>query len=175
MGWASSRVASIQSYSGRSKWARKQLNLCVNLKPKRNILERGRKSGPNINQARIINSNIPRLLPQNPTVLELLPSPPSPQIEPQNPSSPSPSPSPATPFNPFPPATCARETHEAMESALASAAAIADQRQKIEQYRHILASVLSSSPPDIAQAKRFLDHSNALWSNSSCKFCSPLA
>ncbi|KAG2554061.1 hypothetical protein PVAP13_9KG638600 [Panicum virgatum] len=45
-----------------------------------------------------------------------------------------------------------------MDSALASAAAIADQRQKIEQYRHILASVLSSSPPDIAQAKRFLDH-----------------
>nr|CAB3496787.1 unnamed protein product [Digitaria exilis] len=45
-----------------------------------------------------------------------------------------------------------------MESALASAAAIADQRQKIEQYRHILASVLSSSPPDISQAKRFLSH-----------------
>ncbi|KAL6648637.1 hypothetical protein ACP70R_012861 [Stipagrostis hirtigluma subsp. patula] len=45
-----------------------------------------------------------------------------------------------------------------MDSALASAAAIADQRQKIEQYRHILASVLSSSPPDISQAKRFLDH-----------------
>lgn len=45
-----------------------------------------------------------------------------------------------------------------MDSALASAAAIADQRQKIEQYRHILASVLSSSPPDIAQAKRFLNH-----------------
>ncbi|KQK23109.1 COP9 signalosome complex subunit 4 isoform X3 [Brachypodium distachyon] len=45
-----------------------------------------------------------------------------------------------------------------MDSALASAAAIADQRQKIEQYRHILASVLSSSPPDIAQAKRFLTH-----------------
>lgn len=47
---------------------------------------------------------------------------------------------------------------EAMDSSLASAAAIADQRQKIEQYRHILASVLSSSPPDISQAKRFLDH-----------------
>ncbi|XP_015691055.1 COP9 signalosome complex subunit 4 [Oryza brachyantha] len=45
-----------------------------------------------------------------------------------------------------------------MDSALASAAAIADQRQKIEQYRHILSSVLSSSPPDISQAKRFLDH-----------------
>lgn len=50
------------------------------------------------------------------------------------------------------------EAEEAMDSALASAAAIADQRQKIEQYRHILASVLSSSPPDIAQAKRFLTH-----------------
>jgi COP9 signalosome complex subunit 4 len=47
-----------------------------------------------------------------------------------------------------------------MDGALASAAAIADQRQKIEQYRLILASVLSSSPPDIAQAKRFLNHSN---------------
>ncbi|XP_062210228.1 COP9 signalosome complex subunit 4-like [Phragmites australis] len=45
-----------------------------------------------------------------------------------------------------------------MDSALASAAAIADQRQKIEQYRHILASILTSSPPDISQAKRFLDH-----------------
>ncbi|KAF7055110.1 hypothetical protein CFC21_062682 [Triticum aestivum] len=45
-----------------------------------------------------------------------------------------------------------------MDSALASAAAIADQRQKIEQYRHILASVISSSPPDIPQAKRFLNH-----------------
>ncbi|BAF11186.1 COP9 signalosome complex subunit 4 isoform X2 [Oryza sativa Japonica Group] len=45
-----------------------------------------------------------------------------------------------------------------MDNALASAAAIADQRQKIEQYRHILSSVLSFSPPDISQAKRFLDH-----------------
>uniref|UniRef100_A0A0D9VQS0 COP9 signalosome complex subunit 4 n=1 Tax=Leersia perrieri TaxID=77586 RepID=A0A0D9VQS0_9ORYZ len=45
-----------------------------------------------------------------------------------------------------------------MDSSLASAAAIADQRQKIEQYRNILSSVLSCSPPDIAQAKRFLDH-----------------
>ncbi|KAL5217575.1 hypothetical protein ABZP36_018259 [Zizania latifolia] len=45
-----------------------------------------------------------------------------------------------------------------MDSALASAAAIADQRQKIEQYRHILSSVLSSSPPNISQAKRFIDH-----------------
>ncbi|XP_020393264.1 COP9 signalosome complex subunit 4 isoform X2 [Zea mays] len=53
-----------------------------------------------------------------------------------------------------------------MDSSLASAAAIADQRQKIEQYRHILASVLSSSPPDISQAKRFLDHSNALYSRT---------
>lgn len=52
-----------------------------------------------------------------------------------------------------------------MDAALASAAAITDQRQKIEQYRNILASVLSASPPDIAQAKRFLDHSNnALYS-----------
>ncbi|GJN30587.1 hypothetical protein PR202_gb18902 [Eleusine coracana subsp. coracana] len=45
-----------------------------------------------------------------------------------------------------------------MDAALASAAAIADQRQKIEQYRNILATVLSASPPDISQAKRFLDH-----------------
>uniref|UniRef100_A0A453IR81 COP9 signalosome complex subunit 4 n=1 Tax=Aegilops tauschii subsp. strangulata TaxID=200361 RepID=A0A453IR81_AEGTS len=50
------------------------------------------------------------------------------------------------------------QAEEAMDSALASAAAIADQRQKIEQYRHILASVISSSPPDIPQAKRFLNH-----------------
>jgi COP9 signalosome complex subunit 4 len=57
-----------------------------------------------------------------------------------------------------------------MDSALASAAAIADQRQKIEQYRHILASVLSSSPPDIAQAKRFLNHSNALSPNPDLRF-----
>ncbi|EMS48587.1 COP9 signalosome complex subunit 4 [Triticum urartu] len=57
-----------------------------------------------------------------------------------------------------------------MDSALASAAAIADQRQKIEQYRHILASVISSSPPDIPQAKRFLNHSNALHSNPSRRF-----
>jgi hypothetical protein len=57
-----------------------------------------------------------------------------------------------------------------MDSSLASAAAIADQRQKIEQYRHILASVLSSSPPDISQAKRFLDHSNALYSRTLALF-----
>ncbi|KAJ6843366.1 COP9 signalosome complex subunit 4 [Iris pallida] len=43
-----------------------------------------------------------------------------------------------------------------MESALASATAIGDQRQKIEQYKLILSSVLSS--PDIGQAKRFIDH-----------------
>ncbi|KAJ3703412.1 hypothetical protein LUZ61_007117 [Rhynchospora tenuis] len=45
-----------------------------------------------------------------------------------------------------------------MENALAIAAGIADQRQKIEQYKHILASLLSSSPPDVSQAKRFIDH-----------------
>ncbi|XP_042395757.1 COP9 signalosome complex subunit 4-like isoform X2 [Zingiber officinale] len=44
-----------------------------------------------------------------------------------------------------------------MESALATAASIADQRQKIEQYKLILASVLSSSN-DVSQAKRFIDH-----------------
>lgn len=44
-----------------------------------------------------------------------------------------------------------------MESALASAALIADQRQKIEQYKLILASVLASN--DITQAKKFIDHS----------------
>ncbi|KAJ8447983.1 hypothetical protein Cgig2_028859 [Carnegiea gigantea] len=43
-----------------------------------------------------------------------------------------------------------------MESALATASAIADQRQKIEQYRHILSSVLSSN--DVTQAKKFIDH-----------------
>ncbi|KAJ8621079.1 hypothetical protein MRB53_029608 [Persea americana] len=43
-----------------------------------------------------------------------------------------------------------------MESALASAASIADQRQKIEQYKLILASVLASN--DITQAKKFIDH-----------------
>ncbi|XXG81348.1 hypothetical protein AAC387_Pa09g2008 [Persea americana] len=43
-----------------------------------------------------------------------------------------------------------------MESALASAALIADQRQKIEQYKLILASVLASN--DITQAKKFIDH-----------------
>lgn len=44
-----------------------------------------------------------------------------------------------------------------MESALASAAAIGDQRQKIEQYKHILSTVFSSA--DIVQAKKFIDHS----------------
>ncbi|KAF8024352.1 hypothetical protein BT93_F1516 [Corymbia citriodora subsp. variegata] len=43
-----------------------------------------------------------------------------------------------------------------MEGALASASAIGDQRQRIEQYKHILASVLSSN--DIVQAKKFIDH-----------------
>ncbi|KAH9692893.1 COP9 signalosome complex subunit 4 [Citrus sinensis] len=43
-----------------------------------------------------------------------------------------------------------------MESALASASAITDQRQKIEQYKHILSSVISSN--DIVQAKKFIDH-----------------
>ena len=44
-----------------------------------------------------------------------------------------------------------------MESAFASASAITDQRQKIEQYKHILATVLSSN--DVLQAKQFVDHS----------------
>ncbi|KAM2995111.1 hypothetical protein FF2_042112 [Malus domestica] len=43
-----------------------------------------------------------------------------------------------------------------MESAFASASAISDQRQKIEQYKHILSSVISSS--DVVQAKKFIDH-----------------
>ncbi|XP_056167824.1 COP9 signalosome complex subunit 4-like [Syzygium oleosum] len=43
-----------------------------------------------------------------------------------------------------------------MEGALASASSIVDQRQRIEQYKHILASVLTSN--DIAQAKKFIDH-----------------
>ncbi|PHT98788.1 COP9 signalosome complex subunit 4 [Capsicum chinense] len=43
-----------------------------------------------------------------------------------------------------------------MESAFASASAISDQRQKIEQYKHILSTVLASS--DIQQAKQFIDH-----------------
>lgn len=44
-----------------------------------------------------------------------------------------------------------------MESAFAAASAITDQRQKIEQYKHILATVLSSN--DVVQAKQFVDHS----------------
>ncbi|XP_044475454.1 COP9 signalosome complex subunit 4 [Mangifera indica] len=43
-----------------------------------------------------------------------------------------------------------------MENALATASAISDQRQKIEQYKHILSSVISSN--DILQAKKFIDH-----------------
>ncbi|KAF3446294.1 hypothetical protein FNV43_RR11473 [Rhamnella rubrinervis] len=43
-----------------------------------------------------------------------------------------------------------------MESAFANASAISDQRQKIEQYKHILSSVISSN--DIVQARKFIDH-----------------
>ncbi|CAI0436197.1 unnamed protein product [Linum tenue] len=43
-----------------------------------------------------------------------------------------------------------------MESAFANASAITDQRQKIEQYKHILSSVISSN--DIIHAKKFIDH-----------------
>ncbi|CAN6482222.1 unnamed protein product [Victoria cruziana] len=43
-----------------------------------------------------------------------------------------------------------------MKSALASAACIADQRQKVEQYKHILASVLSTN--NAADAKKLIDH-----------------
>ena len=43
-----------------------------------------------------------------------------------------------------------------MESAFASASAITDQRQKIEQYKQILAAVISSN--DIVQARKFIDH-----------------
>lgn len=45
-----------------------------------------------------------------------------------------------------------------MDEALTSASAISDQRQKIEQYKLILSSVLSSN--DLLQAKKFIDHSN---------------
>ncbi|CAA6653569.1 unnamed protein product [Spirodela intermedia] len=45
-----------------------------------------------------------------------------------------------------------------MESALAAASAITDQRQKVEQYRAILSSVISSSSADTSPAKRFIDH-----------------
>ncbi|XP_039146882.1 COP9 signalosome complex subunit 4 [Dioscorea cayenensis subsp. rotundata] len=50
------------------------------------------------------------------------------------------------------------EGNKAMESALASASSISDQRQKIEQYKLILASVLASLPSDISHAKRLIDH-----------------
>ncbi|PSS31353.1 COP9 signalosome complex subunit like [Actinidia chinensis var. chinensis] len=43
-----------------------------------------------------------------------------------------------------------------MESAFASASAITDQRQKIEQYKLILSAVIASN--DITQAKKFIDH-----------------
>ncbi|KAF9611479.1 hypothetical protein IFM89_032449 [Coptis chinensis] len=43
-----------------------------------------------------------------------------------------------------------------MESAIASASAITDQRQKIEQYKQILTTVLASN--DVTQAKKFIDH-----------------
>ncbi|GFZ10302.1 proteasome component (PCI) domain protein [Actinidia rufa] len=43
-----------------------------------------------------------------------------------------------------------------MESAFASASAITDQRQKIEQYKLILSTVIASN--DITQAKKFIDH-----------------
>lgn len=44
-----------------------------------------------------------------------------------------------------------------MDNAFASASAITDQRQKIEQYKHILSAVISSN--DIGQARKFIDHS----------------
>lgn len=44
-----------------------------------------------------------------------------------------------------------------MDSAFASASAISDQRHKIEQYKNILSTVLSSN--DVGQAKKFIDHS----------------
>ncbi|KAK3030544.1 hypothetical protein RJ639_039574 [Escallonia herrerae] len=43
-----------------------------------------------------------------------------------------------------------------MEGAFASASAIGDQRQKIEQYKHILSTVIASN--DIVQARNFIDH-----------------
>jgi COP9 signalosome complex subunit 4 len=43
-----------------------------------------------------------------------------------------------------------------MDEALTNASAIGDQRQKIEQYKLILSSVLSSN--DLLQAQRFIDH-----------------
>ncbi|KAL6216129.1 PREDICTED: COP9 signalosome complex subunit 4 [Fragaria vesca subsp. vesca] len=44
-----------------------------------------------------------------------------------------------------------------MEAAFAQASAIADQRQKIEQYKHILSTVFSSKD-DVVPAKKFIDH-----------------
>jgi hypothetical protein len=44
-----------------------------------------------------------------------------------------------------------------IEGALQSAAAITDQRQKIEQYKLILASIFSSN--NVQNAKAFIDHS----------------
>jgi COP9 signalosome complex subunit 4 len=43
-----------------------------------------------------------------------------------------------------------------MENAFASASAITDQRQKIEQYKLILSTVIASN--DVIQAKKFIDH-----------------
>ncbi|KAG8389946.1 hypothetical protein BUALT_Bualt01G0032400 [Buddleja alternifolia] len=43
-----------------------------------------------------------------------------------------------------------------MESVFATASAISDQRQKIEQYKQILATVLSSN--DVGRAREFIDH-----------------
>lgn len=60
------------------------------------------------------------------------------------------------------PTSAVSRQRAAMESVLATAAAITDQRQKIEQYKLILASVLSSSATDVTQAKRFIDHSTLL-------------
>ena len=45
-----------------------------------------------------------------------------------------------------------------MEAAFAQASAIADQRQKIEQYKHILSTVFSSED-DVVPARKFIDHS----------------
>lgn len=64
-----------------------------------------------------------------------------------------------------------------MDEALTNASAIGDQRQKIEQYKLILSSVLSSN--DLLQAQRFIDHSNFSLSlvfnfieDSTTAFCS---
>ncbi|KAI3841051.1 hypothetical protein MKX03_018282 [Papaver bracteatum] len=43
-----------------------------------------------------------------------------------------------------------------MDGVLASASEITDQRQKIEQYKQILSTVLSSN--DVVQANKFIDH-----------------